>query len=141
MDAVPGPDLLGGPPPTLLPLDAEVERRRAAGDDPATVAAAHPAAPVAWADLAEEALAIDEVVPAYAFARTGYHRGLDQLRRHGWKGHGPVPVAHEGNRGWLRCVAALSQAAAAIGETEEADRCRQLLVDSDPAALDAFLPS
>ena len=138
---MPGPDLLDGPPPTYLPLDHEVERRRAAGDDPGTVAAAHPSASVAWADLAEQALARDEYVAAYAFARTGYHRGLDQLRRHGWKGHGPVPASHEGNRGWLRSVAALSRAAAAIGESEEADRCRQLLIDSDPVAPDVFLPA
>ena len=31
-------------------------------------------------------------ITAYAYARTGYHRGLDQLRRNGWKGFGPVPV-------------------------------------------------
>ena len=43
----------------------------------------------------------------YAYARTGYHRGLDQLRRSGWKGAGPVPWSHEPNRGFLRALAAL----------------------------------
>jgi hypothetical protein len=38
----------------------------------------------------------------------------------------------------LRSVHALGRAAAAIGETDEALRCRQLLVDSDPAAADAL---
>jgi hypothetical protein len=46
-----------------------------------------------------------------------------------------VPASHDGNLGWLRSVAALAAAADAIGETEEAQRCTQLLGDSDPAAL------
>ncbi|WP_425301001.1 DUF3151 family protein, partial [Nocardia farcinica] len=45
----------------------------------------------------------------YAFARTGYHRGLDLLRRNGWKGFGPVPWSHEPNRGFLRSVGALAR--------------------------------
>jgi hypothetical protein len=73
-----------------------------------------------------------ETVPAYAFARTGYHRGLDSLRRAGWKGHGPVPGSHEPNRGVLRAFAALARAAEAISEDDEALRMRQLLHDSDP---------
>lgn len=122
-----------GPEPTLLPADpaaAELER----GADPTGVAAAHPASMIAWATLAEAALAGGEPVMAYAYARTGYHRGLDQLRRNGWKGFGPVPWSHEPNRGFLRALAALQRAAEAIGETEEADRCRGFLADSDPAA-------
>ena len=55
------------------------------------MAAAHPSASVAWAALAEHALDDDKAITAYAYARTGYHRGLDQLRRNGWKGFGPVP--------------------------------------------------
>ncbi len=126
-------DLLG-PPPVLLPGDPEAEADLEAGENPAIVAAAHPAASVAWASLAEEALAEDKAVTAYAYARTGYHRGLDQLRRNGWKGFGPVPYAHEPNRGFLRCVAALARAADAIGETEEFARCLDLLDDCDPLA-------
>lgn len=98
------------------------------------VAAAHPSASVAWATLAEQALADDKAVTAYAYARTGYHRGLDQLRRNGWKGFGPVPYSHEPNRGFLRCVAALARAADVIGETDENARCLDLLDDCDPAA-------
>jgi hypothetical protein len=126
-------DLLG-PPPVLLPVDSEAQAALDAGQNPAMVAAAHPAASVAWAELAEEALAEDKAITAYAYARTGYHRGLDQLRRNGWKGFGPVPYAHEPNRGFLRCVAALAKAADAIGETAEYERCRDLLDDCDPAA-------
>ena len=126
-------DLLG-PPPVLLPGDSEAEAQLAAGDTPAAVAAAHPAASVAWACLAEEALDSDRTITAYAYARTGYHRGLDQLRRNGWKGFGPVPYSHEPNRGFLRCVAALARTADTIGETAEFERCRDLLDDCDPVA-------
>jgi len=78
------------------------------------------------------------VITAYAYARTGYHRGLDQLRRNGWKGFGPVPYRHAPNRGFLQCVAALARAADAIGETEEFARCVDLLDDCDPAARVEF---
>jgi hypothetical protein len=131
-------NLLGEPPATLLP---ENEAARAAMDGGASareVAAAHPDYPLAWAQLAEQSLAADDAVAAYAYARTGYHRSLDQLRRNGWKGHGPVPWEHEGNRGFLRSLHALGQAAAAIGETPEAERCHQFLVDSSPAAAAAL---
>jgi Protein of unknown function (DUF3151) len=126
-------DLLG-PNPTLLPGDPDAEAQLDAGDNPTAVAAAHPSASVAWAALAEDALADDKAITAYAYARTGYHRGLDQLRRNGWKGFGPVPFSHEPNRGFLRCVAALARAADAIGETDEQARCLDLLDDCDPAA-------
>ncbi len=130
-------DLLG-PDPILLPGDSDAEAELSAGENPGIVAAAHPSASVAWAALAEEALADDKAITAYAYARTGYHRGLDQLRRHGWKGFGPVPYSHDPNRGFLRCVATLARAADAIGETEEYLRCLDLLDDCDPAARSAF---
>jgi hypothetical protein len=130
-------DLLG-PDPILLPGDPEAEGQLDAGDNPTAVAAAHPSASVAWAALAEDALADDKAITAYAYARTGYHRGLDQLRRNGWKGFGPVPFSHEPNRGFLRCVAALARAADAIGETDEQARCLDLLDDCDPAAREGL---
>jgi hypothetical protein len=68
----------------------------------------------------------------------GYHRGLDALRRAGWKGQGPVPWSHTPNQGFLRALAALGRAAGAIGETEEHERCRAFLVDCDPAAPSAL---
>jgi len=77
-------------------------------------------------------------VTAYAYARTGYHRGLDALRRNGWKGHGPVPWEHEPNRGFLRALAALGAAAEVIGETDEALRCRTFLQDSSPLAAEVL---
>lgn len=130
-------DLLG-PDPILLPGDVDAEEELLAGEEPGIVAAAHPTASVAWAALAEQALADDQAVVAYAYARTGYHRGLDQLRRNGWKGYGPVPYSHEPNRGFLRCVAALARAADTIGEADERARCLDLLDDCDPGARSAL---
>jgi hypothetical protein len=126
-------DLLAGPPATLLPADPAAAEL-ATGTAAENVAAAHPACLAAWAALAEAALARSETVTAYAFARTGYHRGLDQLRRAGWRGHGPVPWEHEPNRGFLRSLHALGEAAAALGEAGEADRCRDFLRDASPTA-------
>jgi len=121
-------------PPTKLPDDPAVPLLDA-GDDPAEVAARYPTSSAAWATLAEDALRGGRVIEAYAYARTGYHRGLDALRRSGWKGQGPVPWSHAPNRGFLRAVHALGRAAAAIGEEAEAERCAQLLADSDPEAV------
>ena len=103
-----------------------------------TVAAGYPASTAAWAALAERALDQDDWVAGYAFARTGYHRGLDQLRRAGWKGHGPVPWEHEPNQGFLRALHALGRAAAAIGEQDEAERCQAFLADSSATAAAAL---
>jgi len=129
-----GRDLIGGPAPTFLPDHPEAREALAAGTDPVEVAARFPAESAAWAALAERAFTVGTrpaVIESYAYARVGYHRGLDALRRNGWRGQGPIPWAHEPNRGFLRCLAALARAAAAIGEDEEAQRCRALLADSD----------
>lgn len=128
-------NLLPEPPPTMLPADPAADY---ADLPPEELAARFPASSAAWATLAEQALADHRFVVAYAFARTGYHRGLDQLRRNGWRGSGPIPWSHEPNRGFLRCLHALGRAADAIGEADEAARCAQFLRDSDPAAADAL---
>lgn len=132
-------NLLGGPEPTRLPDEPDRAARTALAEQGARAAAgAVPDASLPWAVLAERALADDAVV-AYAYARTGYHRGLDALRRSGWKGQGPVPWSHEPNRGFLRALAALSQAAGEIEETEEEQRCRTFLADSSPEAAQQLL--
>ncbi|WP_067451278.1 DUF3151 domain-containing protein [Actinomadura macra] len=129
-------NLLGGLPPTELPDNAEAREALANGVDPFEVAARHPDHPGAWAELADRAFARGGVIDSYAFARTGYHRGLDQLRRAGWRGQGPVPWEHEPNRGFLRALHALGRAAAAIGEDDEAERCKTFLRDSSATAAD-----
>jgi hypothetical protein len=127
-------NLLGEPPATRLPVFPEAEKMLSAGTPAVDVAAAFPTFSLAWALLAEGALDGKRPVEAYAYARTGYHRGLDALRRNGWKGHGPIPWSHEPNRGFLRCLAALARAADAIGEDEEAQRCWMFLADSSAEA-------
>lgn len=131
-------NLLGGPPPTYLPDDPETAAEIADGRDPYAVAADHPSSSLAWAVLADATYAEGRTVESYAFARVGYHRGLDALRRNGWKGHGPVPWEHEPNRGFLRCLHALARAATAIGEEEEATRCTLFLRESSPTAAHAL---
>jgi hypothetical protein len=132
-------DLMAGPPPTHLP-DDPADAELASGESPGVVVRRHPASPFAWAALAEQARSqgADDLT-VYAYARVGYHRSLDLLRRNGWKGHGPVPWEHEPNRGFLRCLATLALSARAIGEDDEWQRCADFLRDSSPAAADALL--
>jgi hypothetical protein len=131
--------LTAGLPETILPdppADARaaitaaqaepVERRRAAL---ARVAAAYPRLLAAWAALAE--LAADDV-EGYAYARVGYHRGLDALRGAGWRGSGYVRWRYESNRGFLRALDALRARAGAIGERDEEERCQLFLRQLDP---------
>jgi hypothetical protein len=95
----------------------------------AAVAARDPRCLPAWADLAELA---GDPIARYAYARVGYHRGLDALRAAGWRGSGYVRWEHESNRGFLRSLDALRQAAGAIGEADEEQRCDLFLRQLDP---------
>src|ERR1700722_7122150 len=135
----PSVPLTTGPPETVLPppppaaaaalaaaLGSPESARR---DAVAAVAAAHPDYLDAWGHLS--GLARDPV-EAYAYARVGYHRGLDTLRGNGWRGSGYVRWRHETNRGFLRSLDALRAAATAIGETAEAQRCDMFLHQLDP---------
>ena len=110
--------------PAALALPG-AERRAAVS----AVAARDPRCLQAWATLAELA---DAPIDRYAFARVGYHRGLDALRAAGWRGSGYVRWRHESNRGFLRSLHALELAAAAIGEVDEEQRCALFLRQLDP---------
>ncbi|MGH9045808.1 MAG: DUF3151 family protein [Acidimicrobiales bacterium] len=128
----------GTPETVLPPIDRAVaaaidradalgtrERRSALAD----IAGSNPRCLDAWANLAEVA---EATIDRYAFARVGYHRGLDTLRAAGWRGAGYVRWAHPSNRGFLRCLDALHSAAAAIGEADEEERCAIFLRQLDP---------
>jgi hypothetical protein len=128
----------GSPDTVLEPLSPAVAQALAAAltlpkeDQHAAVsavAAADPRCLHAWATLAELA---SEPIDQYAFARVGYHRGLDALRAAGWRGSGYVRWRHESNRGFLRSLHALEMAAASIGEVEEEQRCALFLRQLDP---------
>ena len=125
--------LQGVPPTHLPPEDPAVTSALASAvadgrlESLREVARANPAFLDAWARLGEAALAAGDDVGAYACARVGYHRGLDAIRRAGWRGQGAVPWSHEPNRGFLRSLWLLGQTAAAIGEDDEAQRCAVFL--------------
>src|SRR5690606_13029615 len=87
-----------------------------------------------WASLGDAAREAGEPdITVYAYYRVGYHRGLDLLRKNGWKGTGYVRWGHPSNRGFLRCLRGLGEAAKWIGEDEEAERCAQFLSQLDPS--------
>jgi hypothetical protein len=131
-----------GTPATELPADpAAAELASASTAEVVQLVSAHPSSSLGWALLAEQALAAGTpagTLEAYAYARTGYHRGLDALRRAGWRGSGPVPWEHEPNRGFLRALWALSVAAGRIGEADEQERCAQFLRDSSETGYAAL---
>ena len=109
---------------TAAPGDLAAVRRAVAA-----VAGRRPRYLAAWATLAELA---EDPVTGYAFARTGYHRGLDALRAAGWRGSGYVRWRNVPNRGFLRCLDALRARAGQIGEADEEQRCRVFLLQLDP---------
>ncbi len=107
-------------------LELPVEERR---DALATVAARFPRYIDAWAALAT--LGRDPI-ECYAYARVGYHRGLDTLRGSGWHGTGYVRWRHASNRGFLSALDSLRRLAGVIGEEDEEDRCAIFLRQLDP---------
>ncbi|MGH2735263.1 MAG: DUF3151 domain-containing protein [Actinomycetota bacterium] len=117
------------PPGSLEALDAAESTDAISG-----VAARWPECLAAWAALGEGSLEADRHVEAYAYFRVGYHRGLDRIRRAGWRGQGRVPWGHEPNRGFLRSLRGLGAAAAAIGEDTEAQRCAEFFAQLAPDA-------
>ena len=129
-----------GPPETVLDLEPEAAREALAQalDQPEDERRAAIAAVViewpqfldGWARLGDNAA---DDAEAYAAYRVGYHRGLDRLRRNGWRGSGYVRWVHEPNRGFLRALAGLQRMAATIGERDEGDRCAQFLDQLDPS--------
>lgn len=131
--------LSSGPPETVLgpaPPGAPEQLEKACGEAGterraaiANVVRAHPEWPAGWAALAADTT---DDVEAYAYYRVGYHRGLDALRKAGWRGSGYVRWSAPDNRGFLRCVEGLGRLARAVGEEEEAERCRLFLRQLDP---------
>ena len=133
---------------TILPSDPEEvrsglaaardlppeERRRALGE----VVAAHPSSVAAWDAMAEVGR---DPVERYAYARVGYHRGLDALRGAGWGGRGYVRWSEPANRAFLACLGRLRTAAEAIGEDAEVARITAFLGDLDPDWDEANLAS
>jgi hypothetical protein len=95
----------------------------------ARIVAANPRLSIIWAELGDVGR---DPIESYAAYRVGYHRGLDALRANGWRGSGYVRWAHDGNRGFLRCLEGLMKRASEIGEQDEAQRCATFLAQLDP---------
>jgi hypothetical protein len=98
-------------------------------DAVARVVAHHPRFLAAWAALGDVAR---DSIESYMAYRVGYHRGLDALRANGWKGSGYVRWSAKTNHGFLNCLDGLARTASVIGETDEATRCSQFLLQCDP---------
>ncbi len=124
---------------TVLPLAEEDARQalaHALAADPegrksaiSAVVADHPDFIDGWTQLAPFG---HEPIERYAYARVGYHRGLDALRAVGWGGSNYVRWEHPSNRPFLTCLVRLRAAAVEIGEVAEVQRLTQLLFDLDP---------
>lgn len=125
--------LSNGPSETVLPDPSpEMSSKLDAAQTPVeitAVVAAYPSWSLAWARLAKTT---ESDVESYAYARVGYHRGLDALRGSGWRGSGYVRWSAPSNRGFLMCVEILRRKAEAIGETAEVERCALFLKQLDP---------
>jgi hypothetical protein len=129
---------------TVLPPEPEAAHQalaQALASDPASrrtavgrAVADHPTSIAGWAALA--ALG-EEPIERYAYARVGYHRGLDALRAHGWGGRGLVQWSQPHNRPFLTCLVRLRAAADEIGEDTEVERITTFLQDLDPDWDDA----
>ena len=130
----------GGPPETQLPnfdpeaiqllnlaLGVDLSKRR---DAVCAVVAKYPTFLAGWASIGDLSTS---GIDAYMAYRVGYHRGLDSLRANSWRGSGFVRWRFESNRGFLRCLAGLAKHARIIGETSEAIRCEQFLIQCDPS--------
>ena len=124
------------PPAPIEALERLAEASIDDVDEVAAVVADHPTFLEGWAMLG---VLGQRTIERYAFARVGYHRGLDALRGAGWGGSGLVRWQHPTNRGFLRCLAALRDAARAIGETAEVERIDEFLHFLDPDWDDANL--
>ena len=101
------------------------------------VVARYPVSSLAWAKLSDAVYDPDAPLESYAYARVGYHRGLDALHAAGWHGGEvpSIPWSHQPNRGVLRALYALRRAADAIGETVEVARLTEFLTTADPTAV------
>ncbi len=132
----------GGAPQTVLPdppaeMMAALEAARTDLERLVEVVSDHPDLPEVWAAMGEfretHAASLADHVEAYAYYRIGYHRGLDALRRNGWRGSGYVRWSHPSNRGFLASLDGLRRMAERIGEDAEAERCAEFLGMLDPS--------
>ena len=74
-----------------------------------------------------------EMMESYSYFRVAYHRGLDSLRKNGWRGSGFVRWEHVSNRYFLFALNQLAEISNEIGDYAEAERCSLFLRQLEPA--------
>ena len=116
-------------PEVLAALETATAASEGRRDRLAAVAASHPGSIDAWVALAPEGR---DATERYAYARVGYHRGLDALRGAGWGGRGYVRWSQPNNRAFLTGLVRLRDAAREVGEDAEVVRLDGFLVELDP---------
>jgi hypothetical protein len=128
------------PPEAEAVLADEPEVRQALSDaDRASVAGvveAHPASPLAWAELADLADSEGRALDAFAYAVVAVDLARGQLEASGWSPGDPVAWAEEPNRAYLRALDAERRSATRLGLDERAERAA-----SDLEAADAEAPA
>ncbi len=129
-----------GPPETILPpedpkisnlLEAAIgtedtHKRRGALNQ---VAEMYPTSISVWKTIATYGR---DTMESYAAYRVGYHRGLDALRKNGWRGSGYVRWAHPSNQAFLECLSGLQIVSERIEDFEESERCKLFLLQLEP---------
>lgn len=130
----------GGLPETVLPSESseilagieEAVSLEALTDTIAKLlrlAEKYPDSIAVWTQLGA---ASSEKMQTYAFYRLAYHRGLDALRKNGWRGSGFVRWENSSNRSFLRALHGLQKLSEEIGDIEEATRCNHFLLQLEP---------
>ncbi|WP_172979712.1 DUF3151 family protein [Agromyces agglutinans] len=132
----------------MTPDETAAENEASLADDPAVrqaiaesvrgdvraVVTAHPASPLAWAELADSADSSGHVVEAFAFATVAADLAREQLAAAGWQPGSPVPWSDEPNRAYLRALDAQRRAAEALGLRDRAAGAARELADADAEA-------
>ena len=132
-----------GPPETVLPpedpeitnlleaaiLIEDISTRRGALNQ---VAEMYPTSINVWKTIAAYGR---DTMESYAACRVGYHRGLDALRKNGWRGSGYVRWAHPSNQAFLECLSGLQVISEKIEDFEESERCKLFLLQLEPEWL------
>jgi len=130
-----------GPPETILPaetmqviellrkaevnLDVDIRRKELN-----SVAALFPNSIEVWKTLGQHGR---DSIESYAAYRVGYHRGLDALRKNGWRGSGYVRWHHASNQAFLSCLSGVQTISEEINDLAEAERCYIFLLQLEPA--------
>ncbi len=129
----------GKMPETRLPDEDplfEQELKKIRGNEPADkrsklleLASKNPESIGIWCVLG---ISSSEMMESYSYFRVAYHRGLDSLRKNGWRGSGFVRWEHAGNRYFLFALNQLAEISKEIGDHIEAERCSLFLRQLEP---------